>query len=84
MKITDSHIIKARLDKLKHWLKDNDCAACIIPQADPHQSEYIEDHYKVREFFSGFDGSAGTLAVTADETALWTDSRYFIQAALQT
>ena len=84
MKITDYHIITARIDKLKHWLKDNDCAACIIPQADPHQSEYIEDHYKVREFFSGFDGSAGTLAVTADEAALWTDSRYFIQAALQT
>jgi Xaa-Pro aminopeptidase len=54
--------------------------ACIIPSADPHLSEYLSDHWKVREWLSNFTGSAGTLVVTAEEAALWTDSRYYIQA----
>ena len=57
--------------------------AVIIPQTDPHQSEYISGHWQVRRYFSGFTGSAGTLVVTADQALLWTDSRYFIQAAQQ-
>ena len=52
----------------------------LIPTADPHGSEYPGEHYKVRRHFSGFTGSAGTLAVTADEAGLWTDGRYFLQA----
>ncbi|MDD6044084.1 MAG: aminopeptidase P family protein [Clostridia bacterium] len=52
----------------------------LIPTADPHGSEYPGEHYKVRRHFSGFTGSAGTMAVTADEAGLWTDGRYFLQA----
>ena len=53
----------------------------FVPTADPHNSEYIAEHWKTREWFSGFRGSAGTLVVSADKAALWTDSRYFLQAA---
>lgn len=58
--------------------------AVIIPSNDCHFGEYVQDYFKVREWLSGFDGSAGTLVVTASKAALWTDSRYFIQAARQT
>lgn len=57
--------------------------AVVIPHSDPHQSEYMSDHWHLREFFSGFSGSAGTLVVTLDDARLWTDSRYFLQAADQ-
>lgn len=52
----------------------------LIPTADPHGSEYPGEYYKVRRYFSGFTGSAGTMAVTRDEAGLWTDGRYFLQA----
>ena len=58
-------------------------SACIFPSTDPHQGEYIPDHWKGREFISGFNGSAGTAVVTLTSAALWTDSRYFIAAADQ-
>ena len=58
-------------------------AACLIPSADPHLSEYLPPHWAAREWFSGFTGSAGTLIVTADHAGLWTDSRYFTQAEQQ-
>ncbi|MDE6654952.1 MAG: aminopeptidase P family N-terminal domain-containing protein, partial [Muribaculaceae bacterium] len=58
-------------------------SAAIIPQTDPHQSEYIAEHWQLIRFISGFTGSAGTLVITADSAFLWTDSRYFIQAAAQ-
>lgn len=54
--------------------------AYIEPTADPHQSEYVADHYKGRAWISGFTGSAGTVVITMDEAILWTDGRYFIQA----
>ena len=58
--------------------------AAIIPQADPHMSEYLASHWQARRFLSGFNGSAGTLVVPAQGPArLWTDSRYFLQAAEQ-
>lgn len=57
--------------------------ACIIPSGDPHLSEYPAQHWKVREWLSGFTGSAGTLVVTAEEAGLWTDSRYYLQAEEQ-
>lgn len=57
--------------------------ACIIPSGDPHLSEYPADHWKVREWLSEFTGSAGTLVVTREEAALWTDSRYYLQAEEQ-
>ena len=58
-------------------------AAFIFPSTDPHQGEYIPDHWKGREFISGFNGSAGTAVVTLHSAALWTDSRYFIAAEEQ-
>ena len=55
--------------------------ALVVPSTDPHQGEYVPDHYKARGFVSGFHGSAGTVVVTADKTGLWTDGRYFQEAA---
>ena len=57
--------------------------AVIIPGTDPHHSEYINDYWKVRDWVSGFTGSNGTAVITLDEAALWTDSRYFLQAEEQ-
>ena len=57
--------------------------AFIFPSTDPHNSEYTADHWKGREWISGFNGSAGTAVVTLHAAALWTDSRYFIAAAQQ-
>jgi Xaa-Pro aminopeptidase len=64
-------------------MKKDGIAAIIIPQTDPHQGEYIADHWQVRRWLSGFTGSAGSLVVTDNEALLWTDSRYFLQAAQQ-
>lgn len=75
--------IKERLAALRQLMKENNIAASIIPQADPHMSEYISDHWQARRMLSGFTGSAGDLVVTADQALLWTDSRYFLQAGEQ-
>ena len=58
-------------------------SAYIIPSCDAHNSEYLADCDKRRGFISGFDGSAGTAIITAKEALLWTDGRYFLQAASQ-
>lgn len=71
--------IQERLSSLRELLKNSNLQAAIIPSNDPHQSEYVSDLWKLREYFSGFTGSAGTLVVTENEAALWTDSRYFLQ-----
>lgn len=73
----------ARIDALRAKMKESGVDAVIIPQADPHASEYIASHWQIRRWFSGFSGSAGSLVVTAAEALLWTDSRYFLQAAQQ-
>ena len=52
----------------------------LVPSTDYHQSEYVGDHFKERQFITGFTGSAGTAVITAEEAGLWTDGRYFIQA----
>ena len=57
--------------------------AFIFPSTDPHQGEYVPEHWQTRKWISGFDGSAGTAVVTLSDAALWTDSRYFIAAAQQ-
>ena len=75
--------ISSRLTALRSLMASSGIEAVIIPQTDPHQSEYVAPHWKVRQYFSGFNGSAGTLVVTATQALLWTDSRYFIQAARQ-
>ncbi len=73
-------MIKERLSMLRNYMKQNGMDAYIIPSSDNHQSEYVGDFFKSREFISGFTGSAGTVVVTMDEAGLWTDGRYFIQA----
>ena len=75
--------ILLHLEQLRDFLRSKGYTACIIPQNDPHMSEYVADYYKIREFFSGFDGSAGTLVVGIDFAILWTDGRYFLQAESQ-
>ena len=73
-------IINERVKKLRGLMKDKGITAYIVNTADPHQSEYVADHYKGRVWISGFTGSAGTVVITQDEAILWTDGRYFIQA----
>ena len=69
-----------RIERLRKKMKKAGVDAYYIPTSDFHGSEYVSDHFKVREFFSGFTGSAGDLLITAKEALLWTDGRYFIQA----
>lgn len=75
--------VNDRLAALRRRMKENGVQACIIPSSDPHMSEYLPSHWESRSYFSGFDGSAGTLVVTEKESGLWTDGRYFIQAGHQ-
>ncbi|MCH5222141.1 MAG: aminopeptidase P family protein [Muribaculaceae bacterium] len=75
--------ISERLAAFRKLMTERGVAAAIVPQADPHQGEYLAPHWQVRRWLSGFTGSAGDLVITLDKAALWTDSRYFIQAARQ-
>lgn len=75
--------INERLSALREVMQRESLAAVIFPSSDPHQSEYVADHWKCREWISGFDGSAGTAVVTLEKAALWTDSRYFLAAEEQ-
>lgn len=75
--------IKERIRALRTWMKQTGIDAFIIPSTDPHLSEYVAPHWQSREWVSGFTGSAGTVVVTGNEAGLWTDSRYFLQAARQ-
>jgi Xaa-Pro aminopeptidase len=75
--------ISERLLMLRSKMDTYGLSACIVPSGDPHLSEYPAEHWKVREWLSGFTGSAGTLVVTSEEAGLWTDSRYFLQAEEQ-
>ncbi|OMK78524.1 hypothetical protein BER37_002316 [Clostridioides difficile] len=75
--------IKDRLSGLRKLMEEKNIDAYMIPSSDNHQSEYVGDYFKSREFISGFNGSAGTVIVTKDEAGLWTDGRYFIQAESQ-
>ena len=78
-----AEIIRERLATLRSWMSSHEIDAFVFPSTDPHQGEYVPDHWKGREWISGFDGSAGTVVITANDAALWTDSRYFIAAAQQ-
>ena len=77
------NVINQRLEELREVMRREHLAAFIFPSTDPHQSEYVADHWKGREFVSGFNGSAGTAVVTLNSAALWTDSRYFLAAEEQ-
>jgi len=75
--------IPERISALREVMRRESIDAFIFPSTDPHNGEYVPDHWKCREWISGFNGSAGTAVVTLNEAALWTDSRYFIAAAEQ-
>lgn len=79
----ESRRIQDRLAQLRRVMKEKQVDYYMIPTADFHGSEYVSDYFKVREYFCGFTGSAGTLLVWKDGAALWTDGRYFIQAAAE-
>ena len=75
--------IKDRIEALRKLMKENKMDAYIIPSFDAHQSEYVAEHWKCRQWISGFTGSAGTVVITLDDAGLWADGRYYIQAENQ-
>lgn len=75
--------ISGRIAALRECMRQSGVSATIVPQTDPHQSEYIADHWQVRRWLSGFTGSAGSLVVTLDGAFVWADSRYWLQAGQQ-
>ena len=77
-----NEIVK-RVELLREQMKHHQVDAYIVPTSDFHETEYVCDYFKARAYMSGFSGSAGTCVFTADEGKLWTDGRYFIQAAKQ-
>ena len=79
----DNITVDKKVKMLRNWMNDNNLTAFIVPTIDPHNSEYLPDHWKAREWLTGFTGSAGIAIVTEDEAYLWTDSRYFLQAEEQ-
>lgn len=72
--------IKNRVNQLRTAMRKKGFDAYLLPSNDPHQSEYVAEHWQSRAWLSGFTGSAGLVIVTAEKAGLWTDSRYFIQA----
>ena len=81
--MTQTNNIGQRLSDLREVMRREHLGAFIFPSTDPHHGEYVPDHWKGREWISGFNGSAGTAVVTMNSAALWTDSRYFIAAEEQ-
>lgn len=75
--------IKERVEALRNLMKERNIDAYIVPSGDPHQSEYVAEHYAARAYITGFTGSAGTAVITLNGAGLWTDGRYFIQAERQ-
>ena len=76
-------MIPERLERLRSEMKKRNIAVYVVPTADYHESEYVGEHFKARKYITGFTGSAGTAVITMDEAGLWTDGRYFLQAAAQ-
>ena len=75
--------VPERIAKLRSLMEEKGIDIYVVPTADFHQSEYVGEHFKARKFITGFSGSAGTAVITKTEAHLWTDGRYFIQAAKQ-
>jgi len=78
---TSKTTIQQRLKTVRAEMAAQEVTALIVPTADPHLSEYLPEYWQAREWLTGFTGSVGTLVVTADFAGLWTDSRYWVQAA---
>ena len=75
--------IAKRVEELRTWIKGQGLEAMVIPTMDPHNSEYVAEHWQCRRWVSGFTGSAGTAVITMTDALLWTDSRYWLQAEEQ-
>lgn len=75
--------VNERIAALRRVMEEKGIDIYIVPTADFHQSEYVGSYFKARKYITGFSGSAGTAVITKDEAKLWTDGRYFIQAAKQ-
>lgn len=76
-------MVQDRIEGLRRLMKERGIDAYLVPTSDYHESEYVGEHFKCRQFLTGFTGSAGTAVVTMDEACLWVDGRYFVQAAAQ-
>lgn len=76
----ENQVIRKRLQALLNCMQQEQIDFYLVPTADFHNSEYVDDHFKVREYLCGFTGSNGTLVISQEEAGLWTDGRYFIQA----
>lgn len=76
-------MISERLSALRRVMEQKKADMYLVPASDFHESEYVTDYFKAREFLTGFTGSAGTAVITAKEAGLWTDGRYFVQAKEQ-
>ena len=76
-------MIQERIAALRSLMAERQIDAYMIPTSDFHESEYVGDYFKCRKFITGFTGSAGTAIITQTEARLWTDGRYFVQAAKQ-
>lgn len=75
--------VRDRVQKLRQLMKERGIDIYVVPTADYHQSEYVGEHFKTRAFMTGFTGSQGTAVFTQEEAGMWTDGRYFLQAAQQ-
>ncbi|MGI5893658.1 MAG: aminopeptidase P family protein [Candidatus Merdivicinus sp.] len=73
--------VNEKIAYIRKKMEENCIDAILVPSADPHMSEYVSDHWKTRAFVSGFSGSAGTFVITREMSGLWTDGRYYVQAA---
>ncbi|MDD7793192.1 aminopeptidase P family protein [Clostridium sp. 'White wine YQ'] len=72
--------VRDKIKRLRELMKENNVQAYIVPSYDAHQSEYVAEYFKCRQWISGFTGSAGTIVITLEDAGLWTDGRYYIQA----
>lgn len=77
------HKIRERVALLRTFMQEKGIRAFIVPSTDPHSGEYVPEFWESRKWISGFTGSAGTAVITDETGGLWTDSRYFLQAASQ-
>ena len=82
-RLMENNTITTRVEALRQWMSRHGMNCFIVPSTDPHDSEYPPEHWKARQWLTGFDGSAGTALITPREAFLWTDSRYFLQAEAQ-
>ena len=78
--IMNKDIVVKRVEMFRSYMCEKGLDAFVVVSSDPHSSEYVADRWKAREWLSGFDGSAGTVVITADKALLWTDSRYWLAA----